>query len=102
MNNIAGFASGMACIGVLAVLMFYVINGLVQTRNVDTFETNMTLIMGLAMAAVIFMGIFIYSAFQSDLSKWQYIYMLYHFGFLISMVSLAMATFAQYSPIPVT
>ena len=98
MNEIAGFGSGIVVIGLISTLIVFCIRSLVF--KLDTFETNAQIIMYLAAAAVVVMGIYIYSSMLSEASKWQYLYLLFHFGLLISLLSVAIATFVQYSPLP--
>jgi hypothetical protein len=98
MSDIAGFSSGIVIIGLIIALMIFCFRSLIF--KLDSFETNAQIIMYLALAAVIVMGIFIYSVMLSEASKWQYLYLLFHFGLLISLLSVAIATFVQYSPLP--
>lgn len=98
MNDIAGFSSGIVIIGLIIALMVFCFRSLIF--KLDSFEMNAQIIMYLALAAVVVMGIFIYSVMLSEASKWQYLYLLFHFGLLISLLSVAIATFVQYSPLP--
>ena len=98
MSDIAGFSSGIVIIGLIIALMVFCFRSLIF--KLDSFEMNAQIIMYLALAAVIVMGIFIYSVMLSEASKWQYLYLLFHFGLLISLLSVAIATFVQYSPLP--
>ena len=98
MNDIAGFSSGIVIIGLIIALMVFCFRSLIF--KLDSVEMNAQIIMYLALAAVVVMGIFIYSVMLSEASKWQYLYLLFHFGLLISLLSVAIATFVQYSPLP--
>ena len=98
MNNVAGFSSGFMVLGLVSALIIYCLRGLIF--KLDNFESNAQNIIYLAAAAIIMMGIYIYSVLLSDASKWQYVYLLFHFGLLISLLSVAIATFVQYSPLP--
>lgn len=68
--------------------------------NSKKFKTDIEIIMGLLVTIIICTGLFVASAVQSDVSKWQYLYFIYHIGFMISLLSLAIAIFVQYAPLP--
>lgn len=92
--------SGAGSICTIAALLVYVITSIARTPDKEAFKNNMEVIMGLSIGALVFVGVFVATIAQSDVYKWQYLYFIYHLGFVVAMVSLAVAIFAQYTPLP--